>query len=530
MAQVATIHLTSVQEDFVNQSEEDSNQLFRELQLIDPVEARRGSLVGMSYTPSFGDRVYHAASGRDLNKGLRPRPEVRLGRDGGLEYCQPQPISLRLEGGTFYVRHQKSWEPAELFKITDPVLGPAGPQDWSEVYQPHVPTYDDLDSLRERGFIDRMPRNSRHHTEQTSCSSITDGRYKWDAEWTDPRFRYVVRHGIEEGNDTTTFRLTLGKFLVRAGWSTQHIDYAYEKLWLKVGELVGSAKELELHEYVGEDIVTAYENGVGDKSCMTDRPEWTRFYAEHPEKISLAVASASGGCSDARCILWHLDNGYVVHDRVYTSGLYPGTMRHMLQAKYGDRLVAAWDDTGVLASKGLATQTAISGCVLHNLALPSNKSLPYLDNALYRWHPDKAEISVDIFPFGSAWNDWATRQKFYSQGSYTGGPCVDDETTCDHCHEGCDEDDLHYCSDGDSRCSSCVEDEWIYIEGHDEYQYVNDCCLCTDGEWALRDNCHHIPGLDEYVNEDDIEEYLHDMVSRLMMRRGTDTVIELLTN
>jgi hypothetical protein len=551
MAQVSTISLTYDQEEFVNSEEQEDSKLFLELRLMDPVEGRGGNLSGLSYTPLHGDRLWHCNTGRGLNKGLRLRPEVRIHPDKGLQWCQPIPLSIRLEEGTLFYRLEKTWSNASLRMIIPRdmlPLGPAGPQTWEEVYPLRVPTGEDIDHIREHGFIDSLPSNQksrfypndlkgegkRYDGFLTSLESISIGDNQWDSEWDDPRCKYLVVHEhslpFQEGAEAPRqFRMTLGKFLIRAEWPESTIDYAYEKLWLKIGEIIGSSTGTSLTEVRGHDIVTAYEDAVGDKSCMTERPEWTHFYACHPDRISMAISTHDRGDGGARCILWHTPNGYVIHDRIYANNSYPGVLKRMLKDKYGDRLLAAWDNDDVLSAAGLPTSLAISNCIMLDMKLPDNNSLPYLDNAKYRWHAGKTNKSVDILPLGCAWRSWANDEGFGGQASYTGGPLVDDECICDECNESCDEDDRIHCSDGEWRCESCTEDSWVYVEGHSEYQSMDDVCLCNDGEWCIQDECFHIPDEDEWVHEDHIEEYIQDMVSSLLCRVGTDTVLELLS-
>ena len=519
MAQVKAIELTESEEALVSSDEGCMRELWRTIHSMDPMD--REAIWKREEFP--GETVYSQKPGQELLRCLQPRPEFRVTRDGTLQVSDVTILPMGLSEGRFYVRYTKGWTDTPVYRLVHP--GPLSkstvPRD---VYRPiEEVTPSVLFYIRQHGCVVRA---HDIHDDRGEVNPLD-----WFRAWqSNPATCFSIdNHSGVRTEDPRAYRFALGKYLVRAGWGAELIDRAHEQAWAAASRSLSTHRDLTLTVHSGRAVTSVYENEIGGQSCMTERPEWVAFYAANPEHIKCAVVESGAG-STARCMLWMCPTGHVVYDRIYSRDIHPGVVIDQLAKRYGaERVVPAWCTRTEMETKHkLVTDEMIHGMVIPALRWPSNNSLPYFDNA--RWRPGQTGDTLDIYPLCNVCNDWSYRVGFRDQTCYTGGPRINDPDSprCSDCDEAYSDEELQSCSDGNYRCEDCL-DQWVFVEGYDDLQPADECCLVND-EWYHTDDCVWIEQDSEYILTDSAEEYLEEVARMAGQRIGLSAAISRISN
>lgn len=140
--------------------------------------------------------------------------------------------------------------------------------------------------------------------------------------------------GTGKGKDKAV-RTTLHKYLVRQQKYAICIDTQKNLALVREALLPPVDKKTIENEFTilrGKDVVEAYANAIGSKSCMTGKGKPVLVYAMFPEKVGLLVWKDKAG----RALLWTSDAGVTLVDRVYAGDLDLAQKRYREWAKASD--------------------------------------------------------------------------------------------------------------------------------------------------------------------------------------------------
>jgi len=441
------------------------------------------------------------------NSGGDPPVEWRLNADGDLQKCFPRTIGIGVDPDTggLQVRIRKEWIPVIVFiRITGPrpVHGST-----------HV-AFKGLPALR------YMQRRSNY------CSVYYHESQETYEEWIKKGINVTsIDHScnsnhwpivVERAPVVESKHLVekVGKRLTKSGITSKYpglIDRMTDDMRALVTAYLerDSSRTLEIH--TGDELVGAYEEGVGEHSCMAGERSWiTEFYGVNDDRVSLAVLSAPYDNPNEmiRCLLWELPNGRIVYDRIYSEASPHGCMVTALKERFGDRLLPAWDEP---ASTRLAADTY----VLKDMVIPNNDAIPYLDSALIRLRPPgdpQRHEYCDILPVFRMLAHLGGAEAWKGQSDYEGGPLLNGEG-CPGCGETIEPDEcLSETEDGD-RCQSCLDCCYVYSERMDLYLHSDNAVCDYNDEYIRSRSAVHIESADVWVHTADLNAYLEDQLS-----------------
>lgn len=196
----------------------------------------------------------------------------------------------------------------------------------------------------------------------------------------------------------------------------------------------------------GEAVKEAYRNAFGSESCMTGGgSRYVDLYAENPEKVGLVLYSNGG---EARALLWDVDQGFTVLDRIYPDD--KGTLH------FGLRDWAVGQGYKIIReSREHCTVT---------LKTPRSGYFPYLDTFSRGKFLD-GEKTVKLYNFSS--------DTCHMTFNRTDGGWEDDEDNehyrCYGCDQRVDARSVIFVCD-DPYCEECVEERFFYCNCCESYQ------------------------------------------------------------
>lgn len=229
----------------------------------------------------------------------------------------------------------------------------------------------------------------------------------------------------------------------------------------------------ELRIVRGEAIREAYAtlfNRDGLRSCMTGyKAQYTELYTMYPEQIGLALGYRNKKVA-ARALVWEVDSGAAVYDRVYA-----------INASFASEFAA------LLEKNGYRRPTRADTVTLDGIWDIDSFSYPYMDTFRYGIiEGRKLQLMADDYGAVYVFDD--------TEGGYRG------TSRCDRCGAHVPEEDLVYVDDVDEYwCESCVDyafscdrcgdivTEVVHIEDVDEHwcqrcaeQHASECDSCGD--------------------------------------------------
>ena len=174
-------------------------------------------------------------------------------------------------------------------------------------------------------------------------------------------------------NTRKRVKTTIGRFLMRRmGVTKNPADFAAEFTACRIEQ---EGFEEYIHVLSGEAVIDAYEEGVGDSSCMTGENSYlVRLYADNPEKVQLLILRMDE-CDVARALWWTCDDGTKVLDRIYPDdqGQHIAILRRYAKANGGTHRLkqgAPSESKNHLADGSVRTITVRRAC---------NRMFPFID-------------------------------------------------------------------------------------------------------------------------------------------------------
>ena len=242
----------------------------------------------------------------------------------------------------------------------------------------------------------------------------------------------------------------------------------------------------------GSHIEDAYAESEAS-SCMTDSAsQYTAWYGENPDKVSLLIATKSFSedesfSNKARALLWIDDEGKLVLDRAYgeKGGVYAITeYARKLGAKMRDNPYA---NSGIKEYEGTVTMDL------------SNKFYPYMDTFKYgEVLNNKMIISTScrnkaiVFESQDGFIKYTCKECGSSLEvlEYSTGECEDCENTfiCYNCDDRTNDYDFGNLVDGEPICRYCIDTAYTHCDDCEKYYHFGkDCIYISDGENLCED-------------------------------------------
>jgi len=247
-------------------------------------------------------------------------------------------------------------------------------------------------------------------------------------------------------NKESRLVLSTPRFLTRKlGLQNYLSENCIKKLTDKINKSL--FKNVKIKIIKGKKITCAYEEAVGNHSCMTgDYAECTLLYEMNPNKIQMIIIKQ--GNDSARALLWKLDCNRFYVDRIYTCS---GACEELLQsfAAKNDFLVR-WNN--------------VPTSILHVSQLKfSKKSIPYMDTFIY------GTIRKNLLDVSALKGEYCLQE--------TDGHLCDynSEITCTHCGiDLCDEDVVYSYDNDEPYCDGCYQSLFTRCEKCDRELFVDD--------------------------------------------------------
>jgi hypothetical protein len=252
----------------------------------------------------------------------------------------------------------------------------------------------------------------------------------------------------KDGNITNRrMRAKIGRFLTSTAGLGSLVPEAVIELLTQYLVLNYHSTSFQIDS--GEDIWNNYRNSVGGSSCMTgDVANYVGLYVDNPDKIRQLVCVS--GRNSGRAILWTLDDGNCLLDRIYAdSGAVMVAMREY--AANQGWLVRQINGS---ITNGDHHLNSLELSKLRVSGLSYNEDeIPYLDTMYYGFlRFGKLDLAC-----GSS----SVCGELYLQ--QTDGSLGENREACARCGEYGNEDDMTYleCEDG-SVCEECLREYYIY--------------------------------------------------------------------
>ncbi len=267
-------------------------------------------------------------------------------------------------------------------------------------------------------------------------------------------FAAKPQHKFDNARRTRT---TLGRY-VRRNLNVSEEELSSTGLGLLTDRIFGTlaSEDADANWFTivhGDAILRAYKQALGGNSCMTgddpdDSDNSVALYAVNPNVVGLLLYRGPGltECANgaARALLWTCPCGTRILDRIYpNNGTHVDAMRQWAkrQGIVNRNHESMPDDS---------ERVGLSDGKSYNLRLkmPDNENVPYLDT--FHWgERGSSWTRVSTDPYGEP-------HMFDSTcGSYSENEGEDDRSTCDHCGDHCDDDDLYTCGDN-GYCPYCA--------------------------------------------------------------------------
>ncbi|MFW5879317.1 MAG: hypothetical protein ACOCUV_00685 [bacterium] len=236
----------------------------------------------------------------------------------------------------------------------------------------------------------------------------------------------------------------------------------------------------------GYDVTMAYQNAVGNHSCMTgEDSEYTRLYEMNPDKVGLLVAKYNK--NSARCLLWKMDNGKFYADKIYANHR---TAKDKLLEYCKNKDCECYN----LSDK---PSDIVSGLVYVNGHVPYMDTFAYAEIVDESINDSEGEINLswkrlpgfsifldrtdgligDIYSCENCgWSSICEEDVIYHDGCIWCEACFDEHfMRCYSCDEIFSIDDLVFCElEGTNYCEYCYFEEFTRCERCDNETYIED--------------------------------------------------------
>jgi len=275
---------------------------------------------------------------------------------------------------------------------------------------------------------------------------------------------------------------------------------------------------LEIH--LVADIAQAYHEGFGNTSCMTGGSissikQLLSLYVENPEKIQLAKYYY--GSSQARALIWHVAEGEIFIDRIYSNIVnIREDFISEIKNLYKDKTVHLREHNNLPCGE----ETFKSFCF--DLNEPSSGEYPFLDT--FRYANESTAINTITVSNNSDGMDYLCNNCDGTTGEILF--CDDcgeiiigdsryieiyDKTVCegcfDNCYETCDDCGVYEKADNilsalgnRNVCENCLKDNYTFCEccetNHwkSDVQYIqstesNVCNTCLTENYSKCNDC-----------------------------------------
>ena len=310
---------------------------------------------------------------------------------------------------------------------------------------------------------------------------------------------------LKKYDTSTRIRTTIGRYLNRqlpeiTDGHEREVD-RFTKAWLSLTQTAS-------YELVsGDDIVDAYREGFGGRSCMTgSASENVAMYAIDENPVRLL--KFTDGDFEARALVWNTDEDETIVDRIYPNDGYHVDAIH----RYAESQGWWWRESQSLPCDDIYfIRNGDSRCDF-TVKLDHDGVFPYLDSFHYgtldsNGYDQTASLSTERLEecFKESYGKRVYRGlTFDSCGGETPSSC-----TCHDCGDAMNEDDAYGvgCDNEDRVCESCYESNYFYCEDCSE-TYHNDSMnsagdrLVCDG--CLNDYYTQCDGCSEHAHNDDI--------------------------
>lgn len=238
-----------------------------------------------------------------------------------------------------------------------------------------------------------------------------------------------------------------------------------------------------------------HENNIGDgslgNSCMRhdDCQSYFGMYVENPNQISMLV-SRKGDKINARALVWKLDDGRILMDRIYGSDASVEAFKlHAAAQGWWCKKRQSYDYHELLAPDG---------------TIHPGEGVVTLDHAVF-----------DRYPFLDTLQDWDQGTKRVSiqriagatvLNSTEGGDADDDYYWCERCDTRVHVDDVHFDGGDDPLCEGCYLAVYPQCDGcgercdmHDMHELRNHeyCEECYMDRTFTCEECHNTLHTDE---------------------------------
>ena len=201
-------------------------------------------------------------------------------------------------------------------------------------------------------------------------------------------------------------------------WIVEHDTAVWNAIPAVMGEALAQERsDMQVHTLRGKDIWHAYNSGIS--SCMSDQYIGRlSLYVENPEVVALLVAR-KGDTTVARRLLWTLNDGSLLADRLYSSSEAARQLLRQAANQIGAHN-AAEDSNGYwsLPNGGRG--------IWVNAKWPSSGSFPYLDRFPYVGPDPFDRTRIRLYPGSRGDGYW---NLLYAQ--YTNGALAD--SSGEHC-------------------------------------------------------------------------------------------------
>lgn len=244
----------------------------------------------------------------------------------------------------------------------------------------------------------------------------------------------------------------------------------------------------------GVAITTAYENSVGSRSCMTGEcAEYTRLYEMNPDRIGLFVMTA--GNYSARAVLWTLDNGRTLLDRVYCNN---EVIRELMKQHAIKENWLYKHSFNVLDSDNNCEYPK-SKLVVSGLEY-TDGCIPYMDTLT---HGTENNGKLDVGYFDGSLLDSQEGLLFCGNECY-------------HCGEAFPEEEINMICDS-LVCETCESELYFYCGNCCESYSLDDSHFIESEQSYVCDTC-----FEDYTFCDDCEEYYSNSNVSLITVDGVD--------
>ncbi len=252
----------------------------------------------------------------------------------------------------------------------------------------------------------------------------------------------------------------------------------------------------------GKAIEEAYRDGVGCSTCMSgeDRSKFIQMFVTNPDKISMLIISSHG--QSGRAIVWKLDDGKTLMDRIYHSGsaIRDKLKQHAMKEGWLYRQSTSPGNTSIKrpAKKKGTRYIDLPSSEYKDLSVSGlnwiEGGVPYMDTLKFACIPDAKKDEMQIMHEHAK-----SPHKIYTlQG--TGGQTAADRK-CKKCskrshtvsvnHYNINQESIFMCSECAKKkiriCMCCDRHKWI--DNNEYLATIKYCNVCFPKYYSLCTEC-----------------------------------------